>query len=82
MCLRYNNFFVCDMLLLMLCNILLLIFILNILWKTSCLESIKVYASGQLLKHEIGRLVIRVFQYAQKSKDLRGWLAKYVVIDN
>ena len=27
-------------------------------------------------------LYSRVFQNAQKSKDLRGWLAKYVVIHN
>ena len=27
-------------------------------------------------------IVVRVFQNAQKSKDLRGWLAKYVVIHN
>ena len=28
------------------------------------------------------QLCNRVFQNAQKSKDLRGWLAKYVVIHN
>ena len=27
-------------------------------------------------------MLTRVFQYAQKSKDLRGWLVKYVVIHN
>ena len=36
----------------------------------------------RLLRTTVSYVDIRVFQYAQKSKDLRGWLAKYVVIHN
>ena len=41
-----------------------------------------VFDEGRKLVVNKRGMFSRVFQNAQKSKDLRGWLAKYVVIHN